>query len=99
MSSKPIGIFDSGVGGLSIWKEINALLPNESKIYLSDAKHAPYGPKGKDAILERSITMAEKLLKMGSKIIVVACNTATTNAITHLRQQYNYSFYWNRTGY
>ena len=92
MSSKPIGIFDSGVGGLSIWKEINLLLPNESTLYLSDAKHAPYGPKGKDAILKRSITMTEKLLKMGSKIIVVACNTATTNAITHLRQQYNIPF-------
>lgn len=92
MSSKPIGIFDSGVGGLSIWKEINLLLPYESTLYLSDAKHAPYGPKGKEAILKRSITMTEKLLKMGSKIIVVACNTATTNAITHLRQQYNIPF-------
>ena len=48
MSSKPIGIFDSGAGGLSIWKEINALMPNESTLYISDSKYAPYGPKGSE---------------------------------------------------
>ena len=55
MSSKPIGIFDSGVGGLSIWSEIHQLLPMESTIYLSDSKHAPYGPKGKEAIIHLSV--------------------------------------------
>ena len=55
MSKQPIGIFDSGVGGTSIWKEIQSLLPNESSIYLADSKNAPYGPKGKDTIIELSI--------------------------------------------
>ena len=50
MSKQPIGIFDSGVGGTSIWKEINALLPNENTIYLADSKNAPYGPKGNERL-------------------------------------------------
>ncbi|MGJ8667404.1 MAG: glutamate racemase [Patiriisocius sp.] len=85
----PIGIFDSGVGGTSIWKEINALLPFENTIYLADSKNAPYGNKSAEEILQLSIKNVEKLLKMGSKIIVVACNTATTNAIDYLRSNYN----------
>ena len=55
MSVKPIGIFDSGAGGLSIWKEISLLMPKESTVYISDAKYAPYGSKGKEAIIKRSI--------------------------------------------
>ena len=92
MSSKPIGIFDSGVGGLSVWKEINALMPHESTLYISDAKYAPYGPKGADAIIKRSIVNTEILLGKGAKIIVVACNTATTNAISFLRKHYKIPF-------
>jgi glutamate racemase len=92
MSTKPIGIFDSGAGGLSIWKEINALLPSESTLYISDAKYAPYGTKGKEAILKRSIINTELLLSMGAKIVVVACNTATTNAIAYLRKNYQVPF-------
>ena len=88
MSSKPIGIFDSGVGGLSIWKEIRELLPAESTLYLSDSKHAPYGPKGQKAILDLSIKNTEYLIDKGCKLIVVACNTATTNAIDYLRTNY-----------
>ena len=88
----PIGLFDSGVGGTSIWKEIIALLPNENSIYLSDSKNAPYGEKSKQEIIDLSVKNTEYLLKNNCKIIVVACNTATTNAIKTLRQNYNVPF-------
>lgn len=91
-SSSPIGIFDSGVGGLSIWKEIVSLLPNEDTIYLADSKNAPYGEKSKQEIIELCIKNTELLLKKGCKIIVVACNTATTNAISYLRANYDVPF-------
>ncbi len=92
MNNHPIGIFDSGVGGTSIWKEINALLPNEDTIYLADSKNAPYGEKSKDEIVQLSIKNTELLLDKGCKLIVVACNTATTNAIDYLRDTYNLPF-------
>lgn len=88
----PIGIYDSGVGGTSIWKEINALLPLENTIYLSDSKNAPYGEKSNQAIINLSIKNTEFLLKQHCKIIVVACNTATTNAIKVLRAKYDIPF-------
>lgn len=91
-TNSPIGIFDSGIGGTSIWKEIVALLPNENTIYLSDSKNAPYGEKSKEEIISLSIKNTEFLIKKGCKIIVVACNTATTNAIKTLRQSYNLPF-------
>jgi len=92
MSKQPIGIFDSGVGGTSIWKEINMLLPNENTIYLADSANAPYGPKGKETIIDLSIKNSDYLIKQGCKLIVVACNTATTNAIYTLRQKYHIPF-------
>lgn len=92
MSNNPIGLFDSGVGGTSIWKEIHQLLPAESTIYLADSKNAPYGPKGKEKIIELSKKNTEFLLNEGCKLIVVACNTATTNAIKKLRATYNVPF-------
>ena len=92
MSKQPIGIFDSGVGGTSIWKEIHALLPSENSIYLADSFNAPYGPKGKDAIIDLSIKNTEFLLEKDCKLIVVACNTATTNAISVLREKFNIPF-------
>lgn len=88
-SSSPIGIFDSGVGGTSIFKEIRALLPLESIIYLADSKNAPYGEKPKDEIIALSFKNVDLLLQMGCKLIVVACNTATTNAIDSMRKKYN----------
>ena len=92
MSKQPIGIFDSGVGGTSIWKEIHALLPYEDTIYLADSKNAPYGPKGKEAITNLCIKNTELLISKGCKLIVVACNTATTNAINVLRSTYKIPF-------
>lgn len=92
MSNLPLGIFDSGIGGTSIWKEINQLLPNENSIYLADSKNAPYGPKGKEAIIELCKKNTELLLNKNCKLIVVACNTATTNAIDYLRKHYNVPF-------
>jgi len=88
----PIGIFDSGIGGTSIWKEITALLPNENTIYLSDSKNAPYGEKSKQEIIDLSIKNTKFLLEKNCKLIVVACNTATTNAIQFLREKYNVPF-------
>lgn len=92
MQQQPIGIFDSGVGGTSIWKEITHTLPNEDTIYLADSKYAPYGKRSKAEILQLSIKNTEKLLELGCKIIVVACNTATTNAIKELRSKYKIPF-------
>lgn len=92
MNKNPIGIFDSGVGGTSIWRAINSLLPNENTIYLADSINAPYGPKGKEAIIALSEKNTEYLLEQNSKLIVVACNTATTNAIGYLREKYNVPF-------
>lgn len=89
MSKQPIGIFDSGVGGTSIWKELNLLLPHENTIYLADSKNAPYGEKPKEEILALSKKNIDLLLKKDCKLIVVACNTATTNAIKVLRDTYN----------
>jgi len=89
LNNKPIGIFDSGIGGTSIWKEIHTLLPFENTIYLADSYNAPYGYKSVDEIISLSIKNTELLLDMGCKIIVVACNTATTNAISILRKKYN----------
>lgn len=91
-NSNPIGLFDSGIGGTSIWREIHQLLPCENTIYLADSKNAPYGLKSKEEIIALSEKNTEFLLNKNAKIIVVACNTATTNAIKHLRAKYNTSF-------
>ena len=91
-NNAPIGLFDSGVGGTSIWMAIHRLLPNESSIYLADSKNAPYGQKSKDEIIRLSCKNTELLLENNCKIIVVACNTATTNAIKELRSKYAVPF-------
>lgn len=90
--NNPIGLFDSGIGGTSIWKEVHGLLPNENTIYLADSKNAPYGLKSKDEIIQLSCKNTELLLEENCKIIVVACNTATTNAIKELRAKYDVPF-------
>ena len=88
MSQNPIGIFDSGLGGLTIYNEIHELLPHENTIYLADSKNAPYGGKSKEQIIEISVKNTEFLLKNKCKLIVVACNTASTNAVKYLREHY-----------
>jgi len=92
ISKNPIGLFDSGIGGTSIWKEIHSLLPNENTIYLADSRNAPYGQKSKEEIVHLSFKNTEYLLENNAKIIVVACNTATTNAIKELREKYDIPF-------
>ena len=91
-NNNPIGLFDSGIGGTSIWSEIHDLLPNENTIYLADSKNAPYGQKSKEEIIKLSIKNTEFLLNQNCKMIVVACNTATTNAIKELRAKYDIPF-------
>jgi glutamate racemase len=91
-NNQPIGIFDSGIGGTSIWKEIHHLLTNEKTIYLADSKNAPYGQKSKEEIIALSMKNTDLLLEMNCKLIVVACNTATTNAIKELRSKYDVPF-------
>lgn len=92
LSSSPIGFFDSGIGGTSIWREVIELLPNENTVFLADSKNAPYGTKSKNEIINLSIKNTDFLLSHGCKLIVVACNTATTNAIEYLRNSYNIPF-------
>ena len=92
INTNPIGLFDSGIGGTSIWKEIHHLLPNEDTIYLADSINAPYGEKSKEEIIFLSCKNTELLLNINCKIIVVACNTATTNAIKELRVKYDIPF-------
>lgn len=88
----PIGIFDSGVGGLSIFKELQRFLPNESFVYLADSKNAPYGEKTPKEVIQLCVKNTDFLLQQGCKLIVVACNTATTNAIQVLREKYKHPF-------
>ena len=85
----PIGLFDSGIGGISIYNEIKNSLPSESTIYIADNLNAPYGKKTKEEIIQLSIKNTQRLIDLGCKLIVVACNTATTNAIEVLRENFN----------
>lgn len=82
-----IGIFDSGIGGLSVFREIRKLLPQESYIYYSDNAHCPYGEKSREYIIERSRAITGFLISKGADIVVVACNTATAAAISTLRAE------------
>lgn len=90
--NNPIGIFDSGVGGLTVWDKIRLKLPNENIIYLADSANCPYGNKPETQIIEHSINNTEFLLSKGCKLIIVACNTATAAAIETLRTRYNVPF-------
>lgn len=92
IQNNAIGLFDSGIGGTSIWKEVHSLLPNENTIYLADSINAPYGLKTKEEIIALSCKNTELLLELNCKIIIVACNTATTNAIQELRAKYKVPF-------
>lgn len=87
-----IALFDSGVGGLSVWREIIKLLPGQQICYFADEAYAPYGPRAASEIIERGRVISEFLISKGAKIIVVACNTATAAAISTLRSQFNIPF-------
>lgn len=86
--TRPIGIFDSGVGGLSVLREIRSLLPDETLLYCADSGHAPYGDKSQQLIRERSLELAEFLVRHEVKAIVIACNTATAAAGRALRERW-----------
>ncbi len=86
------GIFDSGVGGLSVFREIRKILPQERYIYFSDNAHCPYGEKSKEYVIDRAREITRFLLEKGADIIVVACNTATAAAISTLREEFPVKF-------
>ncbi len=85
---RPIGIFDSGMGGVSVWQALYDALPNESLIYLGDGARCPYGSRSRQEVLRFTEEAVERLLDEGCKMIVIACNTATAMAISHLREEY-----------
>jgi glutamate racemase len=84
----PIGVFDSGIGGLSVLKYIHACLPNEHLLYFADSGFAPYGGRPESEVVARSLAIAEFLLQFNAKALVVACNTATAAAIRAIRERY-----------
>ncbi len=84
----PIGVFDSGIGGLSVLQALRTLLPHEDYLYCADTAHAPYGEKSEAYIRDRCFTLADFLIAQGAKALVVACNTATAVALKDLRLRY-----------
>jgi len=91
-ASSPIGIFDSGVGGLSVLVEVQQLLPGEDLIYYADSAHFPYGARTPAEIRARAESVARELIGRGAKVVVAACNTATSAAIAHLRETFETPF-------
>ena len=91
-SGAPVGVFDSGAGGISVLRELQRELPGEDFIYYADSGHCPYGGKPREAILARAVAITEFLLARGCKLIVVACNTATIAAVEQLRESYPLPF-------
>ncbi|AEX49339.1 glutamate racemase [Corynebacterium diphtheriae bv. mitis] len=89
MNNAPIGIFDSGVGGLTVARVIMEQLPNESVIYIGDTANSPYGPKPIAQVRELSLAIGEELVRRGCKMIVIACNTATSAALRDLRERFD----------
>ena len=88
MDKRPIGVFDSGLGGLTVVKALKNNLPNESVLYFGDTARLPYGVKSRDLIIEYSVQITEFLIQKGAKLIIVACNTATAMAIEELRSRF-----------
>lgn len=87
MSKQPIGVFDSGVGGLTVFREIARLLPEESLVYLGDSARVPYGTKSPETVIRYAGEAARHLLTLDIKMMVVACNTATAAALPTLKQK------------
>ncbi len=92
MNDAPIGVFDSGLGGLTVWSELRRKLPAESLIYYGDGKNCPYGDKSPEEVREHVDFAVRRLLDRGVKLIVVACNAATAMTIDHLRATYPIPF-------
>ena len=88
MNNAPIGVYDSGFGGLSVWRELYRHLPHESLLYLGDGKNCPYGGRAREEIESFAVAAVERLVAEGVKMVVVGCNTATTAAIAHLRDRW-----------
>lgn len=86
MNNKAIGVFDSGIGGLTVVKSIKKILPNEQIIYFGDTKHLPYGDKSKDTLISYSLEIANFLIKQDVKAIVIACNTASAMAFEQVKK-------------
>lgn len=89
MDTRPIGMFDSGIGGLTVLKEVKRLLPNEEIIYLGDTKRFPYGSKSKEAIIEASRNCIKYLIEKDVKLAVIACGTATSQSLDVLEKEFN----------
>jgi glutamate racemase len=89
INQKPIGIFDSGLGGLTVAKAINLALPNENIVYFGDTAHLPYGDKSKDTIIQYSTRIADFLIEKECKVIVIACNSASANAYQEVVEKTN----------
>lgn len=87
-SEQPIGVFDSGVGGISVLRELMTLMPNENYIFYGDSKHAPYGTKTLEEVQQLTLQDAARLYEQGVKALIVACNTATSAAVHLLRAKY-----------
>lgn len=87
-----IGVYDSGIGGLSVWKELAALMPEQDYVYVADSSHCPYGAKSPDYIVSRARAVTDFLTGQGAEAVVVACNTATAAAISYLRSHYSLPF-------
>lgn len=87
-SDRPIGIFDSGVGGLSVLRWVQAELPHEDLLFFADQGHVPYGPRPAGQLQQFSTTITQYLLDQDAKLIIIACNTATASALTHLRKTF-----------
>jgi glutamate racemase len=86
----PIGVFDSGIGGLSVLRALRHALPNEDLVYAADSAYAPYGDHDADYVVTRALRMADILVERGVKAVVVACNTATVLAIEQLRARHSF---------
>ena len=86
--NRAIGVFDSGLGGISVWQALYEALPNESLIYLGDGARCPYGSRSREEVLQYTVEAVERLLAEGCKMVVVACNTATAISISYLRENY-----------
>jgi glutamate racemase len=92
MDSRPVGMFDSGVGGLSVFEEFQRLAPNENVVYFADTAWFPYGPRPAAEVRKRSFAITQRLLQSEAKLIIVACNTASAAAVADLREAFDVPF-------